>query len=53
MDISVVLDPTPPTRSPDTGGLTGNEARLRLARFGPNAMPDTTLHPWRRALRAF
>lgn len=34
-------------------GLTGDEARLRLATFGRNAMPDTTLHPLRRALGKF
>ena len=33
-----------------TGGLTGDEARRRLEQSGPNAMPDTTLHPLRRAL---
>ena len=31
-------------------GLTGEEARRRLAKFGPNAMPDTSLHPLRMAL---
>jgi hypothetical protein len=30
-------------------GLTKDEARRRLERFGPNAMPDTTMHPLRRA----
>ncbi|MGB6537356.1 MAG: HAD-IC family P-type ATPase [Xanthobacteraceae bacterium] len=34
-------------------GLTGDEARQRLAKFGPNAMPDTALHPWRMALDKF
>src|SRR6202167_897545 len=34
-------------------GLTGDEARRRLAEFGPNAMPDTSLHPLRRALEKF
>jgi H+-transporting ATPase len=29
-------------------GLTGDEARSRLEKFGPNAMPDTALHPLRR-----
>ena len=37
----------------NAGGLTSREARLRLARFGANAMPDTTLHPWRMALDKF
>jgi len=32
------------------GGLTADEARRRLEKFGPNAMPDTAVHPVRRAL---
>src|SRR3984957_4649319 len=35
------------------GGLTTDEARSRLARSGPNAMPDTSAHPIRRALEKF
>ncbi len=35
------------------GGLTSEEARSRLAKFGPNAMPDTKLHPLRMALAKF
>ena len=31
-------------------GLTGDEARRRLEKSGPNAMPDTALHPLHRAL---
>ena len=31
-------------------GLTSEEARSRLEKFGPNAVPDTALHPLRRAL---
>ena len=31
------------------GGLASDEARRRLADIGPNAMPDTALHPLRRA----
>jgi H+-transporting ATPase len=34
-------------------GLTSEEARSRLEKVGPNAMPDTSLHPLRRALRKF
>ena len=34
-------------------GLTSEEARLRLAKFGPNAMPDTSVHPLRMALAMF
>jgi H+-transporting ATPase len=35
------------------GGLTSDEARRRLATFGPNTMPDTAVHPLRRALGEF
>ena len=31
-------------------GLTGDEARHRLEKFGPNTMPDMALHPLRMAL---
>jgi H+-transporting ATPase len=34
-------------------GLSGNEARRRLATVGPNAMPDTAVHPLRSALAKF
>jgi H+-transporting ATPase len=34
-------------------GLTDEEARSRLAKFGANAMPDTALHPLRMALEKF
>ncbi len=34
-------------------GLTSDEARRRLEKFGPNAMPDTSLHPLRMALEKF
>jgi hypothetical protein len=33
-----------------SAGLTTMEAKTRLAKSGPNAMPDTALHPVRRAL---
>lgn len=35
------------------GGLTGNEARALLAKYGTNAMPDTMIPPWRMALAKF
>jgi len=38
---------------PPATGLTGDEARLRLEKSGPNTMPDTALHPLRRALAKF
>jgi H+-transporting ATPase len=34
-------------------GLSNDEARRRLQKVGPNAMPDTALHPLRRALEKF
>ncbi len=34
-------------------GLTSDEARRRLKQFGPNAMPDTNMHPLRMALEKF
>jgi H+-transporting ATPase len=34
-------------------GLTSDEARARLAQFGPNAMPDAAVRPWRMALGKF
>jgi H+-transporting ATPase len=37
--------------SPD--GLTSDEARRRLEKFGPNALPDTSGHPLRMALEKF
>jgi H+-transporting ATPase len=36
--------------SESSSGLTSDEARRRLEKFGPNAVPDTSLHPLRRAL---
>jgi len=50
-------DPTTPRSSvkdvPLSTGLTSDEARRRLEKFGPNAVPDTALHPLRRALTKF
>src|ERR1700722_11585553 len=34
-------------------GLTADEARHRLEKFGPNALPDTSLHPLRLAVEKF
>jgi H+-transporting ATPase len=34
-------------------GLTSDEAARRLKQFGPNAMPDTGVHPLRMALEKF
>src|ERR1700680_1816395 len=51
-------NPIAPTKSvKDTGnvgrGLTSDEARARLAKYGPNAMPDTATPAWRMALAKF
>jgi H+-transporting ATPase len=35
------------------GGLTAAEAQTRLAKFGPNSMPDIAQHPLRMALAKF
>lgn len=42
-----------PPAAPPTGGLSSAEACRRLAEAGPNAMPDTSAHPLRRALGKF
>jgi H+-transporting ATPase len=34
-------------------GLTSDEARRRVEKFGPNAMPDTSVHPLRQAFEKF
>ena len=34
-------------------GLTSDEASRRLTQFGPNAVPDTTQNPFRRAMEKF
>ncbi len=38
---------------PLPSGLTSEEARLRLEKSGPNTVPDTAVHPLRRALTKF
>jgi H+-transporting ATPase len=40
-----------PNSSPS--GLTNEEAAVRLKKFGPNATPDTAVHPLRSALSKF
>ena len=53
------MPPAPPLALPaavvaaandSSGGLTNDEARLRLEKSGPNSMPDTSSHPARRAI---
>ena len=53
--ISPVPLPAPQVSGEDTGsrGLTGEEAKAQLAKYGPNAMPDTAIRPWRMALAKF
>jgi H+-transporting ATPase len=34
-------------------GLTSDDARALLAQYGPNAMPETAIQPWRMALAKF
>ena len=41
------------TRGDPASGLTSEEAGHRLVTLGPNAMPDTALHPLRRAFGKF
>ena len=36
-----------------SNGLTSDEAKSRLEKDGPNAMPDTSAHPFRNALAKF
>jgi H+-transporting ATPase len=58
-DVSRQEKPTPePPSASDAkagspNGLTGDEARRLLTKFGPNAMPDTSMHPFRMALEKF
>ncbi len=60
----VTIAPRPNARAPLAGstaaanddlpsGLTSDEARRLLEKFGPNAMPDTALHPLRMAIEKF
>lgn len=39
--------------APAPGGLSADEARRRLAKSGPNSMPDTSAHPLRTAIGKF
>jgi len=58
--IAITANSSAPTETGQHGGednlapgLTSEEARARLAKYGPNAIPDTTLRPWRMALAKF
>ena len=50
-----VLAPSAPVSGGNkvSRGLTSAEASTALAKFGPNAMPDTSVQPWRMALAKF
>jgi H+-transporting ATPase len=53
-DARTPLAGSPASTSDDPqDGLTSDEARRRLEKFGPNAMPDTALHPLRMAIEKF
>jgi H+-transporting ATPase len=45
--------PPAPSENITNKGLTSDEARARLEKDGPNAMPDTSAHPLRNALAKF
>jgi H+-transporting ATPase len=45
--------PTKPVHDIASKRLTSDEARARLEKDGPNAMPDTSAHPLRNALAKF
>jgi H+-transporting ATPase len=45
--------PAKPAEANAARGLTSDEARALLAKFGPNAIPDTAIRPWRMALSKF
>jgi H+-transporting ATPase len=59
MSATTVIAPAPssqpakPVQDIPSKGLTSDEARARLAKDGPNAMPDTSAHPLRNALAKF
>ncbi len=42
-----------PHKDVNSSGLTSDEARIRLAKDGPDAMPETSAHPIRNALTRF
>ena len=59
MSATTVVAPAPssqpakPAQDIPSKGLTSDEARARLEKDGPNAMPDTSAHPLRNALAKF
>jgi H+-transporting ATPase len=53
IETRLATDTASAATAPPVGGLSRAEARSRLAEAGPNAMPDTSAHPLRRALGKF
>ena len=59
MSATTNISPAPPSQPPKpvqdipSKGLTSDEARARLEKDGPNAIPDTSAHPLRNALAKF
>jgi H+-transporting ATPase len=51
--IAIPAKPAAVANDDPPGGLTSDEARRRLQTSGPNAMPDTSMHPLRMALGKF
>jgi H+-transporting ATPase len=49
----VLAKPAVAANAGQQNGLTSTEARERLQKFGPNAMPDISMHPLRVALQKF
>jgi H+-transporting ATPase len=50
---TVLAAPAKPAQNAMSNGLTSDEARSGLEKDGPNAMPDTSAHPFRNALAKF
>jgi len=48
-----VVAPALPAKDVASTGLTSDEARARLEKDGPNAMPDASAHPLRNAMAKF
>ena len=55
-----IASPSIPTKAADvsvedrpSSGLTSEQARTKLTKYGPNAMPDTAIRPLRMALAKF
>ena len=53
--VELASHPTGPisVKNLEPNGLTSDEAKIRLEKDGPNAMPDTSAHPLRNALIKF